>query len=68
MIFKQIKQIREMQKISQVELAKRAHVTQATISHIEGGKDIQLRILLKVLKALGWGVVLTPLPKIEGGN
>lgn len=57
-----------MQKLSQKELAKRAGVTQATISHIEGGKDIRLKVFEKVLRALGWGVVFTPLPKIEGGK
>lgn len=68
MISKQIKKIREWQGLTQRELAKRASLTQATISHIEGGRDIKLSVLERVLEVLGWGMNLSPLGQTEGGE
>ena len=68
MISKQIKQIREWQGLTQKGLAKKAKCTQATISHIEGGRDIKFSVLERILSALGWGINLSPLSQGEGGE
>lgn len=67
-IGKQIKQIREWQELSQKGLAQKAQCTQATISHIEGGRDIKLSILERVVNALGWGMNLSPIQGQEEGG
>lgn len=48
---------RKQQGLSQVELAKRAGVTQAMVSKLESGKDVRLSTLEAVSKVLGLSVV-----------
>lgn len=49
----EIQQKRQQLRLSQAELAKKAHVTQAMISKLESGKDVRLSTLLAVTAALG---------------
>lgn len=56
-IGQQFYQARIHKNLSQAALAKIAGLTQAAISKIEAGKDVQLSTLLTLAKALGLEIV-----------
>jgi len=67
-IHEQIKNIRKEKSISQKELAKKANVSQQTVSAIERGKmDPSLKILLAILGVLGVSLLIKALSK-KGGE
>ena len=69
MISEQLKKIRQAQGISQNELAKRADVPQCLISRIEGGRqDMHLSTARKLLRALGYDLVISIFTPNEGGE
>jgi transcriptional regulator with XRE-family HTH domain len=67
-IGKLIKQIREQQKLSQSELAKKAGLTQPTLSNIEHGISGNLKHLETLLRALNVEMLLQPITKIDISN
>ncbi|WP_379545046.1 helix-turn-helix domain-containing protein [Psychrobacter sp. R86515] len=51
--------LRKSRSLNQTQLAKLMNVTQASISKVESGKDIQISTLQKYVKSLGGEVVIT---------
>lgn len=49
----QLQKIRQQKKLTQSALAKSARVTQAMISKVERGHDVQLSTLIVIAKVLG---------------
>ena len=47
-----LKQIREERKMTQAELAKKAHVTQQQLSNIENGANATMQTYLRICEAL----------------
>lgn len=47
-----IKELRKAQKISQLELAERAHIDQRSLSHVECGNTFPSKALLELSNAL----------------
>ena len=61
-LIEQIVQIRKQKKISQVELAQKAHVSQQAISRLEKEKHIpKIDTLMKIVNGLGLKLTLTDL-------
>jgi HTH-type transcriptional regulator / antitoxin HipB len=59
-----IRRVRKLQKLSQQELAKKAGVTQATISNIERGKaSFEIDTMFLIFSALDLDLFITPRPK-----
>ncbi|EKD77474.1 MAG: hypothetical protein ACD_42C00322G0007 [uncultured bacterium] len=56
-IDQQVRQARIHQNLSQVSLAKLARVTQAMVSKVEAGRDVQLSTLLALVNVLGLEIV-----------
>jgi DNA-binding XRE family transcriptional regulator len=55
-----IKELRESQKMTQAELATRAHTAQSAIARLESGKVVpRLDLLQKVANAMGRKLVIT---------
>lgn len=64
-----IRRIRRLQKLSQIELAKKAGVTQATVSRLEAGvQKTEIHTLLLILAALGSDLRIAARPKTEPKN
>lgn len=56
-----LRRYRRGQKLTQVELAKRAGVRQSTVSQVEGGHETaKLNTLMDLLRALDLEVVIQP--------
>lgn len=55
----QLAQLRQQADISQKQLAEKMGVSQANISKVENGKDIQLSTLQRYISALGGKVSIT---------
>lgn len=51
--------------ISQIELARRAGVAQPTVTKLEAGGTLTWRTLRKVMAAIGYRVVIEPVPVEE---
>lgn len=69
MLSEQIKKLREKHGLSQNKLAKRAGVPQCTISKLEAGKkEIYYATAVKILRALGYDLVIGVLNEQEGGE
>lgn len=61
-----IKRIRKLRGLSQVDLAKKSGLTQATISRVEGGsKKVEIGTLILIFAALNADLVVMPRPKSE---
>lgn len=56
----EIAQARECLKMTQSDLAKRAHITQQQLSKVENAKACKVETLLKVCDALGMDLTLMP--------
>lgn len=55
-----LRRVRKLQSLSQVELAKKAGVTQTTISNLESGKTVaEVSTLILILSALNLDMTLT---------
>ena len=48
-----VKAFRTFLGLSQVELAKKAHIGQTTLSRIENGEDCKISVIQKIENALG---------------
>lgn len=55
----ELSKLRKSKSLNQNELAKLMGVTQASISKVESGKDIQISTLQKYVTSLGGEVVIT---------
>ncbi|WP_367107086.1 helix-turn-helix domain-containing protein [uncultured Psychrobacter sp.] len=55
----ELAKLRQMSNLKQTELAKMMGVSQASISKVESGKDIQLSTLQNYVQSLGGEVVIT---------
>jgi HTH-type transcriptional regulator/antitoxin HipB len=55
-----IAEARENQKLTQSDLASKAHITQQQLSKVENSKACKVETLLKVCDALGMDLVLSP--------
>lgn len=61
-----IKRIRKLRMYSQVDLAKKTGLTQATISRVESGsKKVEIGTLILIFAALNTDLVIVPRPKSE---
>lgn len=67
-IHKQIKSIRQLQGLTQDEIAKEANLKQCQISHIERGGGCTLGSIKKILQVLGYQLVAVPVEQTEGGK
>lgn len=64
----QIRRARLIEDVTQEELARRANVSQVTLSKLESGKGSTLTTIVKVLQALGrddWLGTLEPEPEVS---
>lgn len=64
----QIRRARLIEDVTQEELARRANVSQVTLSKLESGKGSTLKTIVKVLQALGrddWLGTLEPEPEVS---
>ncbi|MGE6409733.1 helix-turn-helix domain-containing protein [Psychrobacter sp. NPDC078761] len=55
----ELSKLRKSKALNQTQLAKLMNVTQASISKVESGKDIQISTLQKYVRSLGGEVVIT---------
>ena len=55
----ELAKLRKMENLKQSELADMMGVSQASISKVESGKDIQLSTLQKYVQSLGGEVIIT---------
>jgi len=62
----QLGKLRQLNKLKQVDVANLMGVSQASISKVESGKDIQLSTLQQYVHALGGEVSITA--KMPGGE
>lgn len=60
-----IVEARTNQRISQAELAKRAHITQQQMSRIENGMNYNIKTLLKLCDALKLSVDFKQRPELQ---
>lgn len=61
-----IRRVRKFQNLSQIELAKKAGVTQTTISNLERGKTTaEVATLILILSALNSDMMIVPRPRGE---
>jgi transcriptional regulator with XRE-family HTH domain len=67
-IGKLIKFFRQKKNLSQVQLAKKCHMTQVSISKIENGIGGTLKALEKILKALEMELGFRAIQKIDTTN
>jgi transcriptional regulator with XRE-family HTH domain len=64
-----IKRIRKLHGYSQVDLAKKTGITQATISRVEGGsKKVEIGTLILIFAALNSDLVIAPRLKSDPKN
>lgn len=62
----ELAKLRQSYKLKQSELAKKVGVSQASISKVESGKDVQLSTLQKYIQSLGGEVKITA--KMQDGE
>jgi transcriptional regulator with XRE-family HTH domain len=65
-IYAQLRAERKRQKLTQAELAERAHMKQSDVSLLERGKDIRLSTLSRVVLALDLSFIV--MPKLEAAH
>lgn len=64
-----IRRLRKLQEVSQIDLAKKAGVTQATVSRIESGNQTaEFKTIILILAALNSDLSITRRPKSEPKN
>ena len=67
-IHKQIKSIRQLQGLTQDEVAKEANLKQCQVSRIERGMGCTLGSIKKILQVLGYQLAAIPVEQTEGGK
>ena len=67
-IGKLLKNERKIQKMSQLELAKKANLTQPVVSNIENGRGGTLKTIALIMQALNLELSLRPVEKIDKTN